>query len=67
MLAIFIGFKIRKNGKSFVLDWKMPIDLRKIWPVIVNAKGEIIYIPRYRYAYRIKPQDNFIVKSKLGI
>ena len=57
----------KKMVNRLFLDWKMPIDLRKIWPVIVNAKGEIIYIPRYRYAYRIKPQDNFIVKSKLGI
>ena len=49
------------------LDWKMPTDLRKIWPVILNKNGEIIYIPRYRFAYQVRPTDNFVVKSKLGI
>lgn len=62
----FIKGKKKMVNRLF-LDWKMPTDLRKIWPVILNKNGEIIYIPRYRFAYQVRPTDNFVVKSKLGI
>ncbi len=29
-------------------DWKMPMYLRKYWPVFVNPKGNIVYTPRYQ-------------------
>ena len=28
--------------------WKMPMRLRYIWPIFVNKKGKIVYVPRYR-------------------
>jgi tRNA(Ile)-lysidine synthase len=36
-------------------DWKMPMYLRKYWPVFVNAKGKIIYTPRYQREPIVKP------------
>lgn len=44
------------------IDWKMPLSLRKRWPLICNAKGEVIYVPRYSKKYVIKGDENFIVK-----
>lgn len=37
------------------IDWKMPLHLRKSWPLIVNKFNEVIYIPRYR--------ENFVQKN----
>ena len=34
--------------KRMFIDWKMPIRVRKRWPVFVDRTGQIIYIPRYR-------------------
>ncbi len=43
------------------IDWKMPTRLRKVWPVVLNKDGKIIYVPRYK--------KNFIEthKSKFNI
>lgn len=37
--------------RRLFIDWKMPLHLRKTWPLIVNKFGEVIYIPRYREKY----------------
>ena len=37
--------------RRLFIDWKMPSCLRIIWPVIINNKNQIIYIPRYRADY----------------
>ncbi|MCQ2087277.1 MAG: tRNA lysidine(34) synthetase TilS [Bacilli bacterium] len=29
------------------INWKMPAQLRKRWPIILNKNNEIIYVPRY--------------------
>ena len=34
--------------RRLFIDWKMPLRMRKIWPVFVNKNGRIIYVPRYR-------------------
>ena len=31
--------------------WEMPVNLRYIWPVFVNNKGKIIYVPRFRHGF----------------
>lgn len=41
--------------RRLFIDWKMPVHLRKIWPLIVNRFGKVIYIPRYR--------ENFVQKE----
>jgi tRNA(Ile)-lysidine synthetase-like protein len=36
-----------KTFRRMAIDWKMPLHLRSIWPVLLNHEGEIIYLPRY--------------------
>lgn len=45
------------------IDWKIPLRLRKIWPVILNKNNQIIYIPRYRKDFTIDSALNFYVKK----
>lgn len=45
-LVSFKNYKVRAN--RLFIDWKMPIRIRKFWPVVVNSKDKIIYVPRYR-------------------
>ena len=58
---------VKKSVRRLFLDWKMPTELRKKWPVIVNCKGKVIYVPRYREAFVDDGTYNLVVKSKLGI
>ena len=44
------------------IDWKMPIHLRKRWPIIINKDNKIIYIPRYRANFVADSNTNFYVK-----
>ena len=59
-------FKIKnydvKVNRLFI-DWKMPMSLRKRWPVILNKEGVIIYIPRYQKDFVPKKDCNFYVKE----
>ena len=45
--------------RRLYIDWKMPTYYRKRWPVVVNNKDEIIYIPRYRNDYSPKEDEMF--------
>ncbi|MEY3691832.1 MAG: tRNA lysidine(34) synthetase TilS [Bacillota bacterium] len=43
--------KIKNYTKPFrrlAIDWKMPLFLRRIWPVFTNLKGDILLLPRYQ-------------------
>ena len=43
--------KIKTYAKPFrrlAIDWKMPLFLRRVWPVFTNLKGDIILLPRYQ-------------------
>lgn len=40
--------------RRLFIDWKMPMRFRDEWPVFVNRKGEIVYIPRYRKKFKEK-------------
>lgn len=51
-----------KSIRRLFIDWKVPTRYRKRWPVILNRKGVVIYVPRYRSDYVIKADDNFFVK-----
>ncbi len=51
--------------RRLFIDWKMPVDLRKRWPLIVNKEGRIIYIPRYQKNFVKNNNCNFYVKSIL--
>ena len=54
------GYKAKAT--RLLIDWKVPLSLRKVWPVIINNKGEIIYIPRYQKDFKPDPDCNFFVK-----
>lgn len=51
-----------KEARRLFIDWKMPLSLRKRWPVILNNKGEVIYIPRYKKGFKVGKNLNFYVK-----
>jgi len=58
---ILVG-KITKRINRLFIDWKMPLDLRKRWPIIVNCAGKPIYVPRYSAGFVSPPGSNFKVK-----
>ena len=48
--------------RRLFIDWKMPMSIRKMWPVIVNKNGVIIYVPRYKKDFKPEADSNFFVK-----
>lgn len=63
-----------KNGDNYLIknyqveirrlyiDWKMPLSLRKRWPVVVNKDNKVIYVPRYQKDFIIYDNCDFYVK-----
>lgn len=51
-----------KPARRLFIDWKMPVSLRKKWPVIVNKENKVIYMPRYTKDFVITEDLNFYVK-----
>ena len=49
--------------RRLFIDWKMPLYLRKRWPLFVNKDKRIVYIPRYREDFKIENSPNFYVKE----
>ena len=49
--------------RRLFIDWKMPLSLRKRWPLFVNKDNKIVYIPRYRGDFKIENSPNFYVKE----
>ncbi len=45
--AVLFG-SIRKRVNRILIDEKVPSERRKTYPVIVDCRGEIVYIPLYR-------------------
>ena len=50
-------------ARRLFIDWKMPLHLRKRWPLFVNKDNKIVYIPRYRADFKIENSPNFYVKE----
>lgn len=50
------------KARRLLIDWKVPHQLRLIWPVILNKDNKIIYVPRYRSDFKIPQNCNFYVK-----
>lgn len=44
------------------INWKMPKELRDRWPIILNNKNEIVYVPKYDANFKPKIDTNFFVK-----
>ena len=38
----------RSSFRRLAIDWKLPLFLRKVWPVLTTTKGEVFYIPRFQ-------------------
>ncbi len=53
--------------RRLFIDWKLPVDLRKRWPLIVNKDGKIIYIPRYQKDFIPDNLSNFYVKESFTL
>ena len=51
-----------KQLRRLFIDWKVPLTLRKRWPVIVNKEGTIVYVPRYQKDFKKADNCNFYVK-----
>jgi len=48
--------------RRLYIDWKMPSEKRKKWPVIVNRYNKVIYVPRFQNNFILKQNLNFYVK-----
>ena len=51
-----------KQLRRLFIDWKVPVPLRKRWPVIIDKKGTVIYVPRYQKDFKKENNCNFYVK-----
>jgi len=38
----------KKTFRRLAIDWKIPLFLREMWPVVTNSQGKILTIPRYQ-------------------
>jgi len=48
--------------RRLFIDWKVPLQKRVTWPIILNKDGLIIYIPRYKKNFVPPEGCNFYVK-----
>lgn len=59
------GYKVK--ARRLFIDWKMPLSLRKRWPIILNKDNEVIYIPRYQKDFVPDKSCNFYVKKRFSL
>ena len=59
----YIGDNKCSINRLFI-DWKMPSRLRRMWPVVEDKNGDVIYIPRYRKNYALEDDhtSKFVIK-----
>ena len=48
--------------RRLLIDWKVPLHLRVMWPGIYDKNGELIYIPRYRKEFKDEHKSKFVIK-----
>lgn len=53
---------IPKKVSRLYIDWKMPKELRTMWPLIFNKKGKLVYVLRYRDEKSKNSNNFFVVK-----
>ncbi len=46
-----------KPFRRLAIDWKMPLFLRRVWPVFTTPNGDIILLPRYQKNYDFKANN----------
>ena len=64
-LYVIKGYPVKV--RRLFIDWKMPVSLRKRWPVILNKDNKIVYIPRYQKDFAPNEQCNFYVKKRFSL
>ena len=55
---------VKRKVRRLFIDWKIPEEIRKYWPIIENSKKEIIYIPRYQKNFVFDDSSNFKIYIK---
>lgn len=53
---------IKKKVSRLYIDWKMPRELRSIWPLIFNKQDELVYVHRYYGRFSATDNKDFVVK-----
>ena len=59
---VYLISDYEKQLRRLFIDWKMPLLLRKRWPVILNKDNKIVYVPRYQKDFVVDENCNFYVK-----
>lgn len=59
------NYKVK--GRRLMIDWKMPLSIRKIWPAIIDKNGDVIYVPRYQKDFVQEKSLNFYVKMPFSL
>ena len=59
------NYKVK--ARRLFIDWKMPLYLRKVWPVFLDKDENIIFVPRYQADFRIEDNPYFYVKSAFSL
>ena len=54
------GYKVL--ARRLFIDWKMPLECRLVWPIILDKFGNPLYIPRYQKDFVPTKDSNFYVK-----
>ena len=50
--------------RRLFIDWKMPLFLREVWPGIYDKDGNLLYVPRYRKAFKDDHKSKFKIDTK---
>ncbi len=58
--AYIKGYKVQ--ARRLFIDWKMPLECRLVWPIILDKHGNPLYIPRYQKEFVPNKDTNFYVK-----
>lgn len=53
--------QLNKKVARMLINMKMPRHYRLIWPIVLNNKMELVYVPRYRRDYLKKASDLFTI------
>lgn len=61
--SIRIGKCSKKVARLFI-DWKLPLEYRRIWPIVLSQSGKALFIPRYKDKNPEIEKTGFYMKIK---
>ncbi len=56
---------IKRSVRRLFIDWKMPLNIRKYWPVFLDKNGRIIYVPRYQNDFKSNEDTNLEIFTNI--